>query len=50
VFLTTNVGGKNIFSIAGFEDYNRERKAKVWILIEILDRFKSEEIIMPSHI
>ena len=29
------------------EDYNKERKAKDWILIEILDRFKSKGIGIP---
>ena len=29
------------------EDYNKERKAKDWILIEMLERFKSKDIGIP---
>ena len=29
------------------EDYNNERKAKDWILIEMLERFKSKDIGIP---
>ena len=29
------------------EDYNKERKAKDWILIEMLERFKSKDIEIP---
>ena len=28
-------------------DYNKERKAKDWLLIEMLDRFKSKGIEIP---
>lgn len=33
------------------EDYNKERKAKDWILIEMLERFKSKDIgILFPHL